>query len=81
MRLYEGAITEFNRAFLENRIADQVRSSYELYYRRRANPSEYRAWEQSLNFLRNSFEYSGLVDNRIIIEYELPYLRGIEPDR
>jgi hypothetical protein len=37
------------------------------------NPSEHRAWQQSLNFLKNSFEFTGLVDNKLIIEYELPY--------
>jgi uncharacterized protein len=73
MRLYEGTITEFNQGVLENKIADQIGSSYERYYRKRVNPSEYRAWQQSLNFLKNSFEYSGLSDNRIIIEFELPY--------
>lgn len=73
MRLYEGTIAEFNKGVLENAIADQIGASYERYYKRRVNSSEFRAWQQSLNFLRNSFEYSSLLDNRIIIEYELPY--------
>jgi uncharacterized protein len=73
MRLYEGTISDFNQAVLQNDIADQISSSYEHYYRRRANPAEYRSWQQSLNFLRNSFEYTGLSDNTLIIEYELPY--------
>jgi DUF2075 family protein len=58
---------------LQNEIADRIGSSYERYYRRRVNPLEYRAWQQSLNFLKNSFEHAGLIDNKIIIEYELPY--------
>lgn len=73
MRLYEGTIAEFNKGVLENAIADQIGTSYERYYKRRVNSSEFRAWQQSLNFLKNSFEYSSLSDNRIIIEYELPY--------
>jgi uncharacterized protein len=73
MRLYEGTIADFNQSVLQNEIADRIGSSYERYYRRRVNPSEYRAWQQSLNFLRNSFEYTGLTDNSLIIEYELPY--------
>src|ERR1700733_13282326 len=73
MRLYEGSVSEFNRDVLQNRAADAISASYERYYRRRVNPSEYRSWQQSLNFLKNSFEYSGLTDNRIIIEFELPY--------
>ena len=73
MRLYEGTIAEFSKGVLENAIADQIGASYERYYRRRVNSSEFRAWQQSLNFLKNSFEYSGLVENKLIIEYELPY--------
>lgn len=73
MRLYEGTIADFNQSVLQNEIADRIGSSYERYYRRRVNPSEYRAWQQSLNFLKNSFEYTGLADNSLIIEYELPY--------
>jgi len=73
MRLYEGTIADFNKGVLENAIADQIGASYERYYKRRVNSSEFRAWQQSLNFLKNSFEYSSLLDNRIIIEYELPY--------
>ena len=73
MRLYEGTISQFNQDVLENKVADRIGTSYEKYYRRRVGPSEYRAWQQSLNFLKNSFEYSSLTDNRIIVEYELPY--------
>lgn len=73
MRLYEGTISEFNSSVLQNEIADLVGSSYERYYRKRVNPSEYRAWQQSFNFLKNSFEYTNLSNNKLIIEYELPY--------
>jgi uncharacterized protein len=73
MRLYEGTISDFNRDVLENKAADRISSSYEKYYRRRVSPSEYRAWQQSLNFLKNSFEYSSLTGNQLIVEYELPY--------
>ena len=73
MRLYEGTISQFNQDVLENKVADRIGASYEKYYRRRVGPSEYRAWQQSLNFLKNSFEYSSLTNNRIIVEYELPY--------
>ncbi len=40
MRLYEGTVTDFNNALLQNEIADQIGSAYEKYYRRRVNPSE-----------------------------------------
>lgn len=73
MRLYEGTIKDFNSAVIENRVADHIRSSYEGYYSRPVSPSEFRAWQQSLNFLKNSFDYTGLTSNKLVIEYELPY--------
>ncbi len=73
MRLYEGTIRDFSTAVIENRAADDIRSSYERYYSRPVSPSELRAWQQSLNFLKNSFDYTGLTSNKLVIEYELPY--------
>jgi hypothetical protein len=73
MRLYEGTINDLSTAVVKNQIADFVALRYEGYYNRRVSPSEYRSWQQSLNFLKNSFEYTGLVHNQLIIEYELPY--------
>jgi DUF2075 family protein len=73
MRLYEGAIADFNAAILENRIADQIASKYQQYYKRAVGQSEFRAWQQSLVFVKNAFEFSRLSDNFLIIEYELPY--------
>ena len=73
MRLYEGTIGDFNKSVILNKIADQIDSSYQAHYKRSAAPSEYRSWQQSLNFLKNSFDYTGLTDNKLVIEYELPY--------
>jgi len=73
MRLYEGSIREFNQDITHNRIADIVQDCYRLYYHKSPSNSEYRSWQQSLNILNNSFRYSGLKDNQIVIEYELPY--------
>jgi DUF2075 family protein len=73
MRLYEGSITDFNQAVVQNRLADQIRGKFEQYYRRGVGSSEYRSWQSSLNFLKNAFDFTGLVDNQLIVEYELPY--------
>jgi len=73
MRLYEGTVSDFGTVVIENKIADLVASAYQSYYGKRVSQSEYRAWQQSFNFLRNAFDFSGLRDNKIIIEYELPY--------
>jgi uncharacterized protein len=73
MRLYEGTVSDFSQAVLQNAIADRISASYEHYYKKSVNPSEFRAWQQSLNFLKNCFEFTGLVENTLVIEYELPY--------
>ena len=73
MRLYEGSIRQFQEDVIHSRIADKLAGAFQAYYHRAAAKSEVGAWQQSFNFLKNSFEVAGLADNRIIIEYELPY--------
>ncbi len=73
MRLYDGTIANFNNDVLHNRIADKISYAYSKHYHRTPLESEYRAWNQSLNVLNNSFTFSNLSKNKIIIEYELPY--------
>ncbi len=73
MRLYEGTVAEFRDDVINNRIADLVSSSYQRYYGRGVGSSEYNSWNVSLNFMKNAIDASKLSDNRIIIEYELPY--------
>ena len=73
MRLYEGTITKFNEDVIQNRIGDLIFSKYLEYYGKEAGPSERKSWGNSLNFVKNALDYSELKDNKIIIEYELPY--------
>ncbi len=73
MKLYDDTIAAFNNDVLQNRIADKLKFAYSKHYHRTPQESEYRAWNQSLNVLNNSFTLSGLQENKIIIEYELPY--------
>jgi len=73
MRLYEGSVSHFNQAVLRNLIADQISDNFTRYYKRRVNPAEFRSWEVSLNYLKNCFEFTEMVDNKLIIEYGLPY--------
>ncbi|MBL7131732.1 MAG: DUF2075 domain-containing protein [Candidatus Omnitrophica bacterium] len=73
MRLYEGSIKEFSADVIHNRIADILRDNFIAYYRRIPSESEFRSWQQSLNFLNNALTDSNLTDNKIIVEYELPY--------
>jgi DUF2075 family protein len=73
VRLYEGSIRQFQQDVIHSRIADKLAGAFKAYYHHAAGKSEVGAWQQSFNFLKNSFEVAGLGDNRIIIEYELPY--------
>ena len=73
MRLYEGSIREFREDVVLSRLSEKLANAFKDYYHRGASRSEIGAWQQSFNFLKNSFEIATLEDNRLIIEYELPY--------
>ncbi len=73
MRLYEGTIESFRDDIIQNRIADIISKNYFDYYGKRVNISEFNSWNISLNFLKNAFDFSELKDNKIVVEYELPY--------
>lgn len=73
MILYEGTVENFNEDVMQNRIADRAAEKYRAHYNRKPGESEYRSWATSLAILNNSFQYAGLRDNQILIEYELPY--------
>jgi hypothetical protein len=73
VRLYEGSVGAFRDDVVHNVLADKLASAFEGYYRRRAPKGEVGAWQQSLNYLKNSFEIAELDEQRVIVEYELPY--------
>lgn len=73
MKLYEGTTKEFSGDVIHNRIADILRRNFYAYYKKFPSEPEYRSWQQSLIFLNNAFTYSDLTNNKIIVEYELPY--------
>ncbi len=73
MILYEETIEKFNEDVMQNRIADRAAEEYKTYYKRSPGNSEYQSWAHSLAILNNSFIYTGLKDNHIVVEYELPY--------
>lgn len=73
MRLYQGSLNQFKDDVIKNKIADLISSKYFSYYGRNVSPSERNSWNISLNFMKNALDYSNLKDNRIVIEFELPY--------
>ncbi len=73
MILYEGTIEKFNDDVMQNCIADRVAEKYEEHYHYRPSTSVYRSFQNSLPILSNAFKYAELRDNKILLEYELPY--------
>src|SRR3989338_2183031 len=73
MKLYENVVKQFKEDVVQNKIADKISNQYQEYYKRKANKSEVRAWINSLNFVKNVLEYAPIEENKIIVEYELPY--------
>ena len=73
MRLYEESIENFKGDVIQNKIADILSTNYFNYYGRNVNPSEKNSWNNSLNFVKNALDFSDLSENKIVVEYELPY--------
>lgn len=73
MRLYEGTIAQFREDVIHNKISDLLSNNFFSYYGKNVSPSEKNSWNVSLNFVKNALDYSGLEDNKVVIEYELPY--------
>jgi hypothetical protein len=73
MRIYEGTTEQFVEDTRNNTIADKLSANFESYYSRKASPSEYASWTNSLQFLKNIVEYASPDGNMVALEYELPY--------
>jgi hypothetical protein len=80
MRLYEGTIREFKEDVIYNRIADKIAEKFEEYYNRKAPESEFRAWNNSLPKVKEVLDASNLLQNKIVIEYELPFAKNSRID-
>lgn len=73
MRFYEGSVWDFKNDVINDKIADKLAYKYLEHYKRHIGRSEYNSWKQSSNYVRNILDASQLSDNRIVLEYELPY--------
>ena len=73
MKLYEDVVKNFKQDVIKNEVADKISKRNQEYYKKRASPSEVRSWINSLNFVKNVLEYAPIEENKIIVEYELPY--------
>lgn len=72
MRLYSGSSEQFLKDTILNQIAEKLKLAYFNYYRHNPSPGEINSWRNSLRAISQVFEYSGLTDNGILLEYQLP---------
>ena len=72
MRLYSGSSTDFIQDSVHNRIADKLKTAFFEYYRYNPGPAEVQSWRNSLRAVSQVFDYSGLKDQGVILEYQLP---------
>ena len=80
MRLYEDTIQQFKEDVRYSRIADKIAEKFKEYYNRNAPESEFRAWNNSLPKLKEVLDIANLLQNKIIIEYELPFQKNSRID-
>ena len=73
MKLYEESVQQFKEDVLDNKIGDILKKRFEDYYKRQSNEREVRSWNNSLSKFKDILDTSKLSDNKIIVEYELPF--------
>jgi len=72
MRLYSGSSIQFLDDTIHNEIGDKLKESFFQYFRYYPSPNEVQSWRNSLRAVSQVFDYSGLNDNGVILEYQLP---------
>jgi uncharacterized protein len=72
MRLYSGSSSQFIQDTVLNQIAEKLKNSFFLHFRYNPSPNEINSWRNSLRAIAQVFEYSGLTNNGILLEYQLP---------
>lgn len=72
MRLYSGSSSQFIKDSVLNQIAEKLKTAFFASFRYNPSPGEINSWRNSLRAIAQVFEYSGLTDNGILLEYQLP---------
>lgn len=72
MRLYSGSSKQFMQDTVLNQIAGKLQNAFFDYYRYNPPSGEVNSWRNSLRALSQTFEYAGLTDHGVILEYQLP---------
>ena len=72
MRLYSGTSSQFIQDTIQNQIAEKLKNSFFDYYRYLPSPAEINSWRNSLRAMSQVFQYGGLMNHGVILEYQLP---------
>jgi len=72
MRLFAGTSQQFIQDTIQNQIAEKLKLAFFNYFRYNPSPSEVNSWRNSLRAISQVFQYANLVDQGIILEYQLP---------
>ena len=73
MLVYRGTKGQFVQDVLEQRLADKVKAVIAQKMHRTTQESEYRSWENSMPYMKDALELSGVPDDcGIAIEYNIP---------
>lgn len=72
MRLYSGKAPDFCEDAAHNRIADKLKTAFTAAYRYEPGPAEVGSWRNSLRAMAQVIERAKLLDNGVLLEYELP---------
>jgi DUF2075 family protein len=71
-RLFAGTSQQFLQDTIQNQIAEKLRLTFFNYFRYYPAPSEMNSWRNSLRAISQVFQYSILLDQGILLEYQLP---------
>ncbi|MBM3898380.1 MAG: DUF2075 domain-containing protein [Thaumarchaeota archaeon] len=72
MRLFAGTSNQFITDTIHNQIADKLKNEFFNHFRYYPPLSEVNSWRNSLRAISQVFQYAGLVNQGIILEYQLP---------
>jgi hypothetical protein len=72
MRLYAGTSQQFMQDTSLNQIAGKLQNAFFGYFQYNPSPAEINSWKNSLRALSLVFDYAGLNDHGVILEYQLP---------
>jgi len=72
MRLYSGNSKQFVQDSILNQIAEKLKNAFFVYYRYNPSPNEINSWKNSLRATAQVLQFANLMDNGILLEYQLP---------